>query len=189
MQHPFERLSARAFGRVYWGFLAATVLLAVPLAQIGAAYAAKRGPNGETYNVIAFELMGTPAKAQSILAAWGEEGIAAAKLHTKLDYLFLVCYSSHLAAGIIALYSGAGPRWRRWGRLLAGAQWIGALLDAVENTALLKVLSGSPVTPYPQLATACASGKFLILALGLAYLLAALPQAFRGPERRLSAAG
>lgn len=179
MPHPLERLSPVWFRRVYWLSLAATVGMAALLTLIGATFSAKQGPDGKTYDVLAFELMRTPEQAQAILAAWGEVGIEAAQLQTKLDFIFLFCYSTLIAAGIVALYSGSGRFWVTTGRALAWGQWLGGLADAFENAALLKVLSGAPECPWPQIAFGFAAFKFATLGLGLLWLLVALPLAFR----------
>ena len=179
MPHPLERLSRTGFRRVYWISLLATAGMGALLTVTGAAFSAKEGPDGTTYDVISFELMRTPENAQAILSVWAPDGIEAAILQTKLDFIFLFCYSTLIAAGIVALYPGAGRFWVTTGRALAWGQWLGGLADAFENAALLKVLSGAPESPWPQFAFAFAVFKFSMIGLGLLWLLAALPLAFQ----------
>lgn len=186
MQHPLEQLSSTCFRRVFWCALAATAALSALLGSIGARYAEKKGPDGASYDVVAFELMRTPDQAKVILATWGPDGIAAAKTQTKLDFLFLLCYSTLVAGGIVALYTGAPRGWVVTGRALAWGQWVAALADALENTALLQVLYGASNTPWPQTAFACALLKFAVLGLGLIWLVTALPLAFRRPATSVS---
>jgi hypothetical protein len=48
---------------------------------------------------------------------------------------------------------------------------VAALLDAVENYALIRVLLGSNLVIWPKVAKWCAVPKFVIVAAGLAYIL------------------
>jgi hypothetical protein len=56
------------------------------------------------------------------------------------------------------------------GTLLAWAQFGAALLDALENYALIQVLLGSQQALWPVVARWCAIPKFLIVAAGLVYV-------------------
>ena len=58
------------------------------------------------------------------------------------DYLFIACYGPLIA--IAAAFAGRriGPRWEYAGAVAAFASLLAALLDAVENTALLYALEG-----------------------------------------------
>lgn len=180
MRHPFERFSARQFRCAYFFFLAATIVLCAVLASIGRVFSVKQGPKGESYDVVAFELARSPQQAAAMIAVWGEDGVEAAKWNTRLDYLFLCCYPNLLALGLLAVVSGrrSGP-WLYLGRGLAWGLWGAATADAIENTALLRVLAGHAVSPWPETAFCCACLKFTILAAALAFLIAALPLAFR----------
>ncbi len=179
-QHPFERLSAARFRVVYaisWG---AMLLLEVLLVVLGEGYIHLADAAGKTYNVFAFELDGTPEGIAHMLEIWGEAGRRAALQQTLLDYLFLIAYSCLIAACIVAVMS-AGPegRWTSVGRLLAWGQWGAALLDAIENSALVWCLLREPVSPFPQIAAVCAVVKFALVGAGIVYIFAGLPRAFR----------
>ncbi|MEE8390887.1 MAG: hypothetical protein V3S14_08865 [Anaerolineae bacterium] len=58
-----------------------------------------------------------------------------------------------------------------FGLLLAWGQWLAALLDGVENTALWNILANGPSTPWPQVAWWCAAVKFTLVILGLIYAI------------------
>ncbi len=66
-----------------------------------------------------------------------------------------------------------------WGQLLA------ALLDAVENYALIRLLLGSTGKLWPDLARWCAVPKFLLVGAGLVYVIfgAVLAMVGRARER------
>ena len=55
--------------------------------------------------------------------------------------------------------------------------------DSLENVALLKLLFGSEQTAWSVVARACAIPKFLIVLLGLLYILIALVFALAGAAR------
>jgi hypothetical protein len=90
-----------------------------------------------------------------------------------LDYLYLVAYASAIALGCVMVarrLSGRGEFLPLVGVVLAWAQFGAALLDCVENYALIRVLLGSQQELWPVVARWCAIPKFLIVALGLVYV-------------------
>lgn len=125
--------------------------------------------------IVGFELAGSDARVEEILAAWGPDGRAAARRSLLIDYGVLATYAPLMAG----LCRGAASRLerRRSGRLaalgpaLAAAQLIAGACDVVENTALLAVLAGRR-RPLPEVATAAARLKFTLLAAGGGYLVA-----------------
>lgn len=173
MLHPLERLTSRQAARLYWLLLAATFVLGGLLQAIGARYANLSGPDGDTYDVIAFEFATTPQRAQHMLSVWGAEGTRAAVLQTLIDYAFLLTYSNAIALGILLIVGRLDSRRSvvRLGRVLAWGQWAAALLDALENSALLLILTGWPVSPWPQIAAGCAGLKFLLVFAGILFIL------------------
>lgn len=176
MIHPFERLGISGFRKLYAAAWLATILIGMVLQHFGGIYMAQQGPNGETYDVIAFEFAATPERMATIFAVWGEVGKDAAVKQTLIDYFFPLAYSTLIAASIVALLgAGLSARWVAVGRLLAWAQWKAAALDAIENTALLAALVGEPLSPFPQIAAGAAAVKFLLIAVGVVYIFAALP--------------
>jgi hypothetical protein len=161
--------------RLFWFCVLGSAVFAVLLTFLGRDFSAKENAAGESFDVIAFELAGTPAQMAKILDTWGEDGIADARLQTRLDFLFLIYYGNAVALGVMiaqrrrestALASLGGP--------LAWGAWIAALLDVVENVFLLRVLDGHLESPNPEIAYWCALVKFILLGLGIAYFLLGL---------------
>jgi len=64
------------------------------------------------------------------------------------------------------------------GAILAWAQFLAAILDAIENFALIRVLFGATVDLWPALARLCAGPKFLIVSAGLLYIIIGLILSF-----------
>ncbi len=134
------------------------------------------------YGIVAFEFAGSPDEAEKILDDWNEDGREAARDAIRIDYGFLVAYTVllALACGSLALIlDGWAWGWfESLGWWLAGLMPLAGLLDAVENTALLRVLdgyeSGSISGTATRLAAGAAAVKFAIaIAAGL-YVLSAL---------------
>ncbi len=173
--HPFEKWD---LSRLRWCFrlslvfslamMAVLLLLGLPLRQC-------RTPEDKACDIIAFELAGAPERSRGIVDAWeAQEALHFAKWNTWLDYGFMLGYANCIALGIVMLLKfPLSASWRGWGRMLAWVQWLALTSDAVENAALLKILYGAPVGPWPQLALVAAIIKFGLVGAGILFLAAA----------------
>jgi hypothetical protein len=189
MTHPFECIPAATRRILYWATLLSTLAVATALGIMAEGFTSQTGEDGTSYDILAFEFAHYPGNARLILDTWGEEGIAAAKRQTILDYLFLLLYPNAIALGILAVVSGMAPG--GWiptiGRSLAWAQWLAGMLDATENAMLLKILHSGPGSPAPEIAFYCAAIKFAIVIGGLLYILLCLPLLWKPETPRLPA--
>jgi hypothetical protein len=118
--------------------------------------------------IVAFELAGTPERADKIMGKWGAEGQAAARVSLVLDYPFLVTYSGLQFIGCLAASDELRGPLAAAGRFIAPAQLAAGAFDAVENTALLAIVAGRPGR-LPEVARACALAKFALLTVGVLY--------------------
>jgi len=185
MFHPFLWVSESSRTRVFWVLFAIAVALMIVMQLLGAPLKTAGAPAG----IVSYELAGSAAESQRVLASWDAGTRASAGLNLGLDYLFIVSYAAAIGMGCSLLAASIRQRARvlawigvvlAWGQLLAGA------LDALENAALLRLLLGAAPGAWPAVARACAIPKFLIVALGLFYLLVAgvVALAGRGSGRR-----
>jgi len=134
------------------------------------------------FGIVGFELAGTPDRATEILADWGDDGREGAEQAIKLDYGFLVAYSVLLAlatGSVTMIVTARGwERAERIGWVLAGLVLVAGLLDAVENTALLQVLSGYDLgdigSANTTIAMVAASAKFAFLLVAGFYVVGGL---------------
>jgi hypothetical protein len=168
-RHPFNWLSASGQRRAFVVLFALTLAVMVSLNTLGRPLNTEVAPLG----IVSFELAGEFSLAQSMVESWGETGQVYAGLNLGLDYLFLVAYSSSIALGCVLVARSLPPRVASMssvGMLLAWAQLGAALLDAIENYALIQVLLGSRQVLWPAVARWCALPKFLIVAAGLVYV-------------------
>ena len=171
-QHPFVWLSPAAQKRAFLVLL----LLALAVMAWMNVFDAHLKTAADPAGIVSFELAGSSALAWDIIESWGEEGQVYAGLSLGLDYLFIVAYSGGIALGCVMGSRSLAQRVKGLapvGLFLAWAQFAAAALDAVENYALIQVLLGSQRELWPVVARWCAVPKFLLVALGLLYLLAA----------------
>jgi hypothetical protein len=168
-RHPFEWLSISGQKRAFAALLALTLAVMAGLQVLGSPLNTEVSPLG----IVSFEFAGELSVAQSIVESWGQMGQVYAGLNLGLDYLFLITYASTIALGCVLVARNLSQRMSflsLGGILLAWAQFAAALLDSVENYALIQVLVGSHQELWPAVARWCAGPKFLIVAAGLVYV-------------------
>jgi hypothetical protein len=128
--------------------------------------------------IIALEFAGSERRARSLMRAWGREGRRSARRLQWLDFAYLATYAPFLRLAMLAAGEQLGRRGRQplasLAEPLAQAQLLAGALDAVENAALLGVLSDARGDGLPRLASGCAATKFAVLAAGWLYLLASV---------------
>lgn len=171
--YPFSFLSLKAQKWAFVIFLVLTILLMVALQLLGAPLITDAAPLG----IVSFELAGELSLAREIIASWGPEGKVYAGLNLGLDYLFIVVYASAIALGCILVAQSMTKRMTSLvlpGVVLAWSQIAAALLDAIENYALIKVLLGSGQEIWPLIARWSALPKFAIVVLGIFYIFLGL---------------
>ena len=173
LHHPFVWLSESTQKSAFWGILVFTLASMMGMHIIGRPLVNETSPCG----IVSFEFAGTFDRAQLMMASWGAEGLISAGLSLGFDYLFLVVYAICIALGCVLVARAMQSRVTRLkpiGAILAWAQFLAALLDAIENYALIRVLLGSTENLWPALARLCAGPKFLIISAGLLYIILGL---------------
>ncbi|BBZ74965.1 hypothetical protein MANY_03020 [Mycolicibacterium anyangense] len=116
--------------------------------------------------IIPFELAGTAAKAEAIMAQWGETGQRAARQSMWLDFGYMTSYGILLGLLIDRRRRRRGhPAW------LPALAAVAVAGDAVEGVALIRVLDRRDIALNARRAHVAASIKFAILAGALGYLL------------------
>lgn len=123
--------------------------------------------------IVSLELAGTTERARAVIDSWGPRQREAAAFGLGLDFLFLLLYPTamSLAVGLAAdRVALRRPRLALWGKVLALGLPVAAVLDAVENAALWRMLQLGPTDGWAIVAAGCAAAKFALVLLGLAYL-------------------
>jgi hypothetical protein len=170
LRHPSRWISPSAQTRAFVALLAVTLVVMISLQVLGAPLQTDAAPLG----IVSFELAGNLPVAQSMLESWGPIGRVYAGVNLGLDYLFLFAYAGSIGLGCALLAQSLSRRIRslsRAGVILAWGLIAAGLLDAVENYALIHVLLGSQRELWPVVARWCAIPKFLIVAVGLLFLI------------------
>jgi len=127
--------------------------------------------------MVAFELTNNIHDARIMVDMWGEKGRLVAAFSLGLDYLYLIAYALFL--GIIAYETGkkltgrsallAKPGyWLSWLMILA------AVYDAIENFALIRILTGCQYSLWATTAYYFATIKFAIVIITLVYIFLGL---------------
>jgi len=165
MYHPLAKIPKGKKLTAFLILLAATLGLTVMFRLIGPF----------SPNIVDFELAGTVDKASAIISAWDMLAKIQAGFSLGIDYLYMPVYSTTIA---LACVWGAmllrNKVWQCIGIILAWGLWLAAIFDAVENYALLTILYGGAVAPYPVIARFCATCKFGLILLGLAFCIVAV---------------
>jgi hypothetical protein len=171
IRHPLASIPKKSRPAPILVLLALTVALSAVLLITGEPLRTEVAPAG----ILSYEFAGSTTRAVEILDSWDEGAKSAAGFNLGLDYLYLLAYSTTIALAILWLTTGLEPGSPVLAAalLLAWGQWLAALLDALENVALVKMLLSAPADPWPAVAFICASIKFLLIALGLIATIAA----------------
>ena len=168
--HPFLWLQDSSRKTTFWVSTALALLTMIALQLLGAPLRTEASLSG----IVSFELAGSLAKIEAILTSWDPTTRIYAGLNLGLDYLFIGTYVGAIGLGCMLVAEnldrhgrllGAAGMLLSWGMLLAGA------LDCVENYALIKLLLGSRANILAVIARFCAIPKFLIVLLGLLYVI------------------
>jgi hypothetical protein len=168
MTHPLMNIKPARRSRYFYPLLGLTILLLLVMNFVGLPLNTSAAPQG----IISFEFAATPARAGGMIASWTPEARIRAGFIQGLDFLFPLAYSTTVG---LACVMAAGVLERRGQRVshlaapIAWVLWTAALLDYVENIALLILLFGEVQSPFPQLAAVCAGIKFVIIGAGLVY--------------------
>ncbi len=167
MSHPLTWLAKERRGTAFWVLLAATAMVFAAISALDVPLHTSAAPNG----IVSFELARNPATAQAILDSWDGSARVYAGLSLGVDYLFMALYASTIALGCVLVGTRLGGVTARLATWLAWAQVLAATLDAVENWALIRWLLGSRTAFWPPVAAWCATVKFALVGLGLAFVL------------------
>lgn len=163
---PFGWVDAAARPRLFLVLSVLLGVLSIALAALGAPLVTAAAPWG----IVSYEFAGTAEGAGRVLASWSPAAREHAMLTLGLDFLYLLVYPAWLSLACVFLAGNGfqpGP-----GIALAWAVLAAGALDAVENLALIRLLTAGPGDAAAGLAWACAGVKFALVLSAAAYVLA-----------------
>lgn len=171
--HPFERWFDASLGPLFRSSLVLSLIVMAVLGTIDAGLRCPTAPLG----IVSFEIVGASG-VEALLAGWTEAQHRDAILVQGIDYLFLCAYSTALASGALLLGRRAmagRPRLAALARPAAWALTLSGICDAIENTPMTMMLrSGEASATGATISLVFASAKFVLLVLGIAYVLTML---------------
>jgi hypothetical protein len=169
-RHPFKWVNETSQKWVFWFLFAFTILVIVGMQFSGGPLTTSAAPSG----IVSFEFARTLSAAQAMVDSWGSLGQVYAGINLGLDYLFMASYGLTIGLGCVLVARGLSRRFRSLasaGIFLAWGSLLAALLDALENYGLMRLLLGSTDEAWSTLAYWCAGPKFVLVALGLLYVI------------------
>ena len=121
--------------------------------------------------IVSFELAGTPEKAEAIIQSWDARAQLFAAFGLGFDYLFLFAYGITISLGVLMAADKQGGKFANFANHVGWGVLLAALLDAIENFALRRLLTGTATELCPRIAVFSATIKFILLAFGLGFSL------------------
>ncbi len=128
------------------------------------------------YGILDLEFAWTAAQASTILTAWGSTLIPLEVQGTYLDFVFIPSYVTLIAGLTLLLTRRFTGRAKTLGFLLVLATLLAGVLDVVENLYLLIMMAAPTIIAdsTPFFASLCASSKFALLIITIAYFFVGL---------------
>lgn len=144
--------------------LIGNLVMIVVMTKTGASLKTPATPKG----ILDLEFAYDTSKAAIVTTAWAGDNIAAAKINTYLDFIFLLFYSLFLffTSDKIARITKSNA-----GKLIANGALYAGILDIVENAGMLMTLSGSTSGTTAFLTSACSVIKWILALLAAVYCL------------------
>jgi hypothetical protein len=174
MSHPFLSLTPSQHKRLFWIFLALTLLATFVLQIIDGALQTPAAPQG----IVSYELAGNAQAVGQIFASWDANAGLHAAFSLGFDYLYMLVYAVTLALAVLWLADGFSGLLRHAGILLAWGMGIAGFADATENYFLWQMLINGPSDAAAVIAHGAALLKFTMILLAFLYLIIALLMGF-----------
>jgi hypothetical protein len=126
-------------------------------------------------SILGFEFAGSEQQAARVMSEWGASGRDYARWSLWIDFGFMLSYGAFFTLAALATRDFARENGLR-ALAAAGAAAplcaaAAAIFDAGENVFLLLTLGGHGGSFGPVVAAACASVKFLLIAIAIVYVL------------------
>lgn len=124
--------------------------------------------------IVSFELAKNIKTSEAVLNSWNVTAKSFAGLSLGIDFLFLLLYAGFIAFSIYLLNSylwNENLIMYQTGKLMMGAIILAAVFDAIENVALIRLLTGDLKQIWSSLAYYASTIKFSLVGLSILYLL------------------
>ncbi len=127
-------------------------------------------PNG----IVSFELAKDVNTSKAIIDSWNTTAKTAAGMSLGIDFLFLLLYSGFIG---LAIYILNEKLWKpkkfiyQTGKFFVVLIFLAALLDSIENIALIQLLKGHLEQIWASIAFCAAIIKFTFVGISILYLM------------------
>jgi len=158
----------------YYLIIIITIIALLAIVQVDIFLKNSVSPNG----IIDFEWAKTSAHAREILQNWSSKARLYAAFSLGIDYLFLIFYTLFFILTTYKLTQHNRSFFRYTALYISLLFLVAGIFDALENYYLLRILTGSVQASWVQNAYYFSMTKFTFLAIGILYLLLALPFRF-----------
>lgn len=168
LPHPFPQTSYAR--RRKWMVLA--IVLALLMTAFSMWFAQPLTTPAAPGGILSYEFARTPEMARAILDSWDAYTRIVAGIGLGLDFLYPLVYATAISLACLDVADKLREQHGRAaavGVALFWGLWLAALLDYIENTALIFILLDSEMAIWPLIAFVCASVKFLFVIAGLLY--------------------
>ena len=168
--HPFKFIDSKYYFRMVFINLIITFLVMAGMQW------SEFGMQNDvaTKGIISLELAGDIDTAQAIISSWrAGHQMGYAGFNIGLDYFFLILYSSLIGLVIILISNGFSEKniIRKAGYFISWLVVAAAFFDAIENVALINLLTDSIESYWVTIAYYCAVIKFSGVVLGILFIL------------------
>ena len=167
MRHPLDFIPPNSRKPIFFTALALTLILFAVFRVLDAPLKTPVSPSG----IVSFELAGSPAATQSMIDSWDARARQFAAFGLGIDYLFMPTYALALSLGILLAAGRHQGGFKSVGAVAGWGAFAAAAFDAVENYGLTVSLLNGVSAPWPQISALCATLKFTLLIVGLAYAI------------------
>ena len=181
--NPNLEMSTKTEKITLWVLGLSTLALFIFISVLDQPLKTVAAPNG----IVSFELAGGIEQSQKILSSWDHQARLSAIQSLVADYMFLIAYSFFFAFLIWSLSKYFIEKRKdslvKIGIILGWLQFVAAIFDSFENYFLLRIIFGSQNPAYPEYAFYFALLKFLIILLGLGYIVLGLVARFNSDKK------
>lgn len=171
LKPPFPQIDEQVYPKILFVSCFITISLLITLSLIDIHLQNPAAPDG----IISFELAANYTESQQMIQSWDSRAKMYAAFSLGIDYLFLVTYGFFLS--LICVFLALKVRTRKLiynaGLIVSYGVLAAAILDAIENFALFKLLFGSSNELFPLLASSSAIIKFMLVLISFIYILSA----------------
>jgi hypothetical protein len=178
MSHPFEAISLKRLHTAFWLFAAITAIL---LTVQGAVYLKLTNPVA-SLGILSLELAATPDRLNQVVSSWAEGAKSGMIFSLGLNFLCLFALTNTLAVACVMEGRRLTGTFSRLGPPMAWAQWLAAVIWAVQNSLLAWGVLGQPSQFTTVVSAWLAMAKFAIFGAGLLYTITAALLALARPR-------